>query len=322
MFSKPAAAIATLLVAATLPMAAFAQAYPSKPIHVVIAYNPGGTADATGRLVADMLRDGFKTTVVTENRGGASGAIGTSHVKAAAPDGYTLLVHTNSLTLQPATVVKPVYDPVKDLTPIAMLTSVPVVIVVPKDSPLKTLGDLVRVAKENPGKLNMGHGGFGTYGWYAMTRFMLDAGFKLTDVPYTSAGAVQTAVLGGQLDLAIDSPAGVGKFVRDGSMRALASSSEERTWHLPEVPTGKEQGLPFRGLAWVGILAPAGTDRSTVNLIFDQIRLAVARPEIKDRAKKIGMDITLQDPTTFARTVAEDFSNTKEIITTQKIPLQ
>lgn len=314
--------IGSMLLAATAAGTAFAQDYPSRPIAVVIAQNPGGTADITGRLVADFLRDGFKATVVAENKGGASGSIATSFVKQQAPDGYTLLVQSNSLALQPAAIAKPLYDPVKDLAPIAMVASVPTLIVVRKDSPFRNLGDLVKYAKESPTKLNWGHGGIGTFGWYQMRRFVLETGIQVTDVPYTSGGAAQIGLLGDQVDLVIDTPLGVGKFVKDGSMRALATSGEERAWQTPDAPTGKEQELPFRGVSWIGVLTNAGTDPKIVNQIYEQIRLAVARPEVKERMRNLGMDITLQDPATFGRTIADDFAGAKDIITKLKIPLQ
>lgn len=310
------------LLAVGAASAAHAQSYPSRPIHVVIAYNPGGTTDPVGRIFADVLRDGFKAVVVTENKGGAGGSIGTAYVKTQPADGYTLLVHTNSVTLQAATVAAPIYDPVKDLAPITMLTSLPMEIVVPKNSPFANLGDMVKAAKERPGKLNLAHGGFGTYGWYTMMRYMLDEGFKLTDVPYTSAAAVQMAVLKGEADMAIDSPAGVGKFVQDGSMRALALSGEERSRFTPDIPTGKEQGQAFRGIAWVGMMAPAGTDPKIVNAIYEQLKAGAAKPDVKERVAKLGMDLDLREPAAFGRSIADEFATTKRIITTQKIPLQ
>ena len=239
---------------AALPFAAWAQAYPAKPVSVIIPYAPGGTTDIIGRLIAQALATSTGKTFVVENKGGGSTTIATGQVAKAAPDGYTLLANEMTQTIIPALFPKLPFDPVKDLTPITVFAEAPYVLVVNANVPAKNLRELVALAKAQPGKLNFASGGAGSGPHIAGELLKSVAGIDMTHVPYKGSGPAVADLLGGQVEVLVTAAPTVSAQLGSGRMRPLAVAHGRRLSSLPDVPTAAEAGFPTSasptGSAW------------------------------------------------------------------------
>jgi tripartite-type tricarboxylate transporter receptor subunit TctC len=238
---------------------AWAQAYPSRPIHLVVPFPPGGPTDIVARPLAQMLGDALKTTIIIDNRGGAGGSVGAEAVARATPDGYTLLMATvGTHAINPALYSKLPYDAVRDFTPIALVGSAPVAIVVNPSLAASDLASLVTQAKRTPGTLNYGSAGNGTPGHLTGEMFKAAAGIDVRHVPYKGSAPAVVDLLAGQIQMMFDPLQSVVSFVGAGKLRAIAVSSAARSPVLPNVPTIAESGYPgFEFTAWWGVFAPA-----------------------------------------------------------------
>lgn len=295
--------------------AATAQDYPSRPVRLIVPFPPGGPTDAIARIVADRTSPLLGQPVVVENRpGGAAGTVGTHVVVSAAPDGYTLLVSiTGSLVIAPA-LYKLDYDPLKALTPIAMVEQSPQVLTVNPAMP-KTLAEFVAYAKQNPGKLNLASPGVGTIPHMLGEFLQLVTHIKLTHVPYRGAGPAITDLLAGQVQVMFNNPSVVLAHIASGKLRALGVSTETRFAQLPDVPTFVEQGYPrLTATEWLGLLAPAGTPEPIVQKLNAAVNQAMQTPETRAILQKLGVESKAVTPQEFKTFMAAETRKWAQVV--------
>src|SRR6266513_366665 len=280
-----------LTALALLVIPAFAQdAYPTRPITMVVPFPPGGVAELTGRPTAFAMEKFLKQRIVIENKAGAGGAIGMAAAANSKPDGYTVLMALSSISIIPPAERlfdrKPPYE-MSQLVPIALISADPTVLVVRSDAPWKTLKEFVEDAKRRPGKINYSSSGiYGTL-HVAMEIFAGVAGIQLWHVPYSGGGPAVTALLGGQVEALASGPSAVIGQLKGGKLRALASWGEKRLASLPEVPTFRELGYDAEFYIWWGLFAPAGTPSAVVQTLRSAARRAVEDPDFKNAMAKI-----------------------------------
>jgi tripartite-type tricarboxylate transporter receptor subunit TctC len=262
-----------------------AQPYPAKPVRLVVPFPPSGGNDVFARLLAQKLSEAWKQQVLVENRPGAGGNLGTEFVARAAPDGYTLLLgHTGTLAINPALYAKTGYDPQRDFAPIALLASAPLVLVVNPGSALRSVGDIVAMARAKPGELNYASSGSGTGSHLSAELLQAQSGIRLTHVPYKGTSPAITDVLGGQVPMMFSVIPTALPQIRAGKLRAVAVTGARRMPQLPEVPTVAESGLPeFESTLAYGILAPRGTPAGVIEEIRAQTARVVATREYRER---------------------------------------
>ncbi len=287
------AASTLLLGAALAAQPALAQgSWPTgKAITYVVPFAPGGNTDTLGRLIAQPLSVALGTPVVIDNKGGAGGSVGSAIVARAPADGYTIMGGTiSSHSINVSLYAKIDYDPIKSFTPVAMLGSGPLVLVVPASSPYKTLNDVLAASKAKNGGLSSASPGTGTSPHMALELLAFQSGVKFTHVPYKGSGPAVQDVIGGQADMMFDTVLIVGPHIQSGKLRPIAVSSAKRLESLPEVPTIAEAGQKgFEVGSWQAVFAPAGTPKPIVDRLHTEIMKIVATPEVQARLKGFGM---------------------------------
>jgi tripartite-type tricarboxylate transporter receptor subunit TctC len=288
------------------PIAAAQSGYPDRPVKIVVPYVPGGVTDTMARLLAQKLTERLKQSVIVENRPGAGGVIGTENVIRAAPDGLSLLFATATLTVYPSFEKNFTYDIEKDLKPVTIVSSAPYVILVGKDSPFRSLKDLIDYAKANPDKLNFGSPGYGTSTHLAFEAFLAAAGVKAVHIPYKGSAAVLPALTSNEVQAMMDTYIGVAGAVEAGHVRALAITADERASFAPAIPTTAEAGLPgFTVDTWFAVLAPGKTPDAIVEKLNHEIGAVLKDPQVaasfSNQGKVIG-----NSPAEFARTIGQD----------------
>src|SRR5881227_498639 len=274
-------AFALLAVLAAAPC--LAQDYPNHPVKIIVPFGAGGPADVTARQIGSILQEDFGQPFVIENRTGAGGVIGTFEVSKAAPDGYTLLMMSNTQTANESllTAAQRKYDLMRDLLPIAPLNYSDLVIVVHPEVAAKTLQELVALAKSQPGKLNYASSGQGTPYHMAGELFKTMAGIDLVHVPYRNSGEARSGVIGGQVQMMIDAVPAMAPNIGENQVRALATTGKQRSAVLPNVPTAIEAGVAgYEATIWLGLMAPAGTPKPVIDKINAAVNAAVKRPDI------------------------------------------
>lgn len=319
--------LATLaMLALALPGHAHAaDKYPSRPVRVIVPYVAGGAADITTRVVAQKLSDRLGASFVVENKPGANGMIGTDFVAKAKPDGYTLLADASGpLVVNPSLYDKVPYDPVKDLVPVSQLTSYQYALVVPAASPLRSLDDLVRTARAQPGKLSYGSAGIGAGGHLAGELLALMSKTELTHVPYKGNAQALADILGGQLSFTFDTIVTAVPHIHGGKLRAFAVSGPTRSPALPDVPTMEELGYKgFHITQFQGILAPAGTDAAIVRTLNDAVAAAMREPDVVKRlADEGGYEIVAGSPADFGQLIATELGMYRRLIRDANIRMQ
>ncbi len=290
------------LALAFLVSAAAAQDYPAKPIKLIVPFPPGGGTDISARTVVNKLSEGGKWTFVVENKPGAGGNLGVEQAVKSPANGYTLVIgQTSNLAINPALYAKLPYDPLRDLSPVALLVSAPVVLVVNANSKTRSLADLLVAARSDPGGVTYASPGNGTVSHLAGELLQRASGVKLTHVPYKGASQALTDTLGGQVQSFMSSvPSALGQL-RGGKLRALAVTSAKRSPELPEVPTIAESGYPgFEANTWYGLLAPAGTPAPIVVMLNAEVNRVLATPEVRGRLASEGGDTLGGSPEQFA----------------------
>jgi tripartite-type tricarboxylate transporter receptor subunit TctC len=303
-------AIALCAVAFTFTLAAAqaaAQAYPNKPVHLVIAFPPGGTSDFVGRVVADKMSQLLGQPIVVENKPGATGLIGTQFVAQAAPDGYTLLLAPSDFTLAPGLQAKPPYDPVKDFAAIGLFINYPHVLVAYPGLPANNAKELIALAKSKPGQLNFASGGSGGSNHISGVAFAHAAGIDLTHVPYKGNGPAITDLLADRVQLLFTSIGPVEGHLKSGKLKAIAVTGPKRLAALPDVPTVSEIALPgYEFMTWYGLAAPAGTPRPIIDRLNADLRKAMASPEVMEKLANIGGDLTVNSPDEFTAMIKSE----------------
>jgi tripartite-type tricarboxylate transporter receptor subunit TctC len=314
--ARIAVAITAAAVLAQLPADALAQAYPAKPVKLVVGFSPGGPADVLARITAQKLNEALKQPVIVENRPGAGGTIGAAAVAASPADGYTLLFVTSGHAGSAALYPKLPYDPVKGFAPVIALAATPVVVVTNGSAPYKTLQDLVAAARAKPGKLNYGAGGGGaTLTSLAAEVFRSQTKIDVVQVNYKGTGPALTALMGGEIDFAFDTVSGAIGQVKSGKLRALAVTSKKRSSALPDVPTVGETVLPgFEVIGWFGILAPAGTPAAIVAQLNRTLEAVLQTQEVRNRFKDLGTEPLGGSPAEFGKLIETETARWGEVI--------
>jgi tripartite-type tricarboxylate transporter receptor subunit TctC len=279
------AVVGALALGAASGDGALAQAWPARPIRLIVPFPPGGGTDVISRQLAERIGTNTGWTIVIENRAGAGGNIGLDAVAKAAPDGYTIgMGQAANLAINPSLYAKMPFDPVKDLAPIAPIASQGVVVVVSAKSPVRTLADLVAAAKAKPQAVSLAHPGNGTVGHLGGIMFARRAGMAFLVVPYKGASPAVTELMGGQVDVLFGNPLAVMPLVNSSGLRALAVTSSQRLAALPAVPTIAESGFPgFEAVNWSGLVAPVRTPSSVIAQLNAQAAAALRRPELLER---------------------------------------
>jgi tripartite-type tricarboxylate transporter receptor subunit TctC len=287
-----------VLLAVGLGCAAAGQDYPTRPISLIVPYPPGGGVDAIARIVGEKLSAALGQQVVVDNRAGGAGNIGTRAVARAAPDGYTLLLgHTGTISINPSLYANAGYDPRKDFSGIGLIASMPVALIAHPAFPAKSVADLIRLAKRDPGKLNMGTSAIGTGGYLCAELFKSTAGAELQIVPYKGTAPLMNDLVGGHIPVAFGVLPPAISNIEAGNLRALAVTSLTRFSLLPDVPTVAESGLPgFEAVLHYGLLAPKGTPAPVINRLNAALRALVSTDEVKQRIAAEGGDPLISSP--------------------------
>jgi tripartite-type tricarboxylate transporter receptor subunit TctC len=274
-----------------------AQEWPSKPIKFVSPFPPGGSVDPLARLMALKIGESMKAQIIVENRVGASGVIGTGFVAKSPPDGYTWVFVFDTHAVNPALNPNMPFDTAKDLAPVMLIGTAPMVIATSASKPYKSFADLVAAAKAKDG-LTIGSVGNGSLGHLAAILLSQASGAKLIHVPYKGGGPLTTDAMGGQVELAIASTAAISPHVRSGKLRALVVTGEKRSHTLPDVPSLAEQKVAgVSALAWWGMLAPAGTPKPILDRMHAEVQKALKLPDVnKTLTETLGMDVVAASP--------------------------
>ena len=304
-FAAAAMAIATLFGA---PLAS--AEYPDKPIKLVVPFPPAGGTDILARNVANRLTEVNKWTVIVDNKPGAGGNIGVDAVAKSAPDGYTLVMgQTSNLAINPTLYTKLPYDPLKDLEPVVLVGSGPIVIVVRADSRFKTLADLLKEGKEKPGAVTMASSGNGTVAHLAGVRLQNITGARFEHIPYKGAGGAIPDILGGNVDIFLSSLPTLQSHIAGGKMRALAVTSPMRSPVIPNVPTVAETIKGFDANTWFGILAPAGTPKPVIAKLNTEINKILKDPVVRKAIGSEGGEVLGGTPEEFRALIKSDMAN-------------
>ena len=307
---------ATVLAPSTLA----AQTYPSKPIHFILPYIPGGIIDTAGRNLALRLSESLGQSVVPENRPGAGGMVGADVVARAAPDGYTMLLTDPALVSNPTLQSDVPYDLFKGLQAVSVVGSSPAVIVASLTLPVKTFPEFIAYAKANPGKLNFASAGIGTAPHLAGEMIKLRTGIEMTHIPYRGIGAAYPDVMSGKVQLAFSSIAGAVPFTSDNRVRPIATTGSVRSPVYPDVPTVAESGLPgFDVDLWIGIYAPAGLPPAVLAKLNGEINKVLQHPELKAAFAKIGIAPRGTTPDEAAAFTRSEYDKWKKVIVEGKI---
>ena len=302
---------------------ASAQSFPDKPITLVVPNPPGGLVDTSARLLSEPLTRVIGQTVVVDNKPGASGNIAYQFVANAKPDGYTLLISYSGYHVgNPALMDKLPWDPVKDFSPIALLTVSTNVIAVHPSVPVNNLKEFIAYAKANPGKLNYASQGNGSVSHIGTEMFKQTTGVEMVHVPYKGSGPAIQDVLAGQVQVFITTPPSVMQHVQSGKLKGLAVTGKNRHPGMPNVPTTAEAGLPsFQLESWVGLFAPAGTPAPVVAKLTDSVKKSFTLPEVKERADAAGVELRYLTPAATDALVKKELPYWNKVIKSSNITL-
>lgn len=312
---------AALMTAIALPLACVAQTtdqWPSKPVHIIVAYPPGGATDIQARLVAKHLSEKWKQPVVVENKPGGNTVIATDPVAKAEPDGYTLLLTAMPLALNPLLMSSLPYDTAKDLTPVTTLTTISNILVAPPALGVKNVPELIAKAKADPGSVSFASTGVATSTHLSGELFSSMAGVTLTHVPYKGSAPAHQDLIANRVNIMFDN--GALQHIKSGRLVALAVTSKQRLPWLPNVPTVAEQGLPdYEASAWYGIFAPGGTDPEIVNKLAADITEVVRSPDVQPQWETIGATAGGGTPEEFRQYLARETERWGKLIKEQNI---
>jgi len=292
-----------------------AAAFPNKPIRILVPSSPAGASDFLARLIGAKLSEIWRQQVVIDNRAGAGGIIGSEIVARAAPDGYTLLIVATGYTVNPFLYTKLPYDTVKDFAPVTQLVSTTHVLVAHPSAAIQSIKELLSLARAKPGYFTYATSGIGTGGYLSVELFKKMAGVEMTGVPYKGAGEATAAVLGGQVQMLFTQVAPALPHVRTGKLRALATTSLQRSPELPDVPTLSESGLAgFQVDAWNGILAPARTPQEIIAKLQGEIAKILHSPEFRARLASFGFEPVGNTPAQFAAMIESEMGKWEKLI--------
>jgi tripartite-type tricarboxylate transporter receptor subunit TctC len=307
--------IAIALAIAANASAADRQTYPARPVRLIVPFAPGGPNDIMARIVAQKFSESMGQQVVVDNRAGASGIVGTELAAQAAPDGYTLLMMSLTFAVNPSLFRKLPYDTHRDFTPVTLVASAPLMLVVHPSVGAKSVPELVNVAKTSPGKLNFGSGGPGTTPHLAGEMFAMMAGVKMVHVPYKGGGPALTDLIAGHIQLMLENIPSTLPLAKSGKLRALAVTSLKRSPLVPDLPTLDEAGLKgYEIVGWNGLFVPAGTPGAIVARIHAETRKALAQPDVKDRLVTLGAEGVGSSPQEFRAFVQAEIAKWARVV--------
>ena len=299
------------------------QAYPNKPVRIIVPYPPGGTADIVGRTIAEKLGVLWGQSVIVENRAGAGGTIGVDAVAKAAPDGYTMVLGvTGPLTIAPSINAQLAYDPLRDLVPITLVAAVPSLIAIHPSVPARDLKELIALAKSQPGKLTFASAGTGTSVHIAGELFKSMAGVDIIHVPYKGGAPALNDLLGGQVSMIIENMPQLLPQVRAGKIRALAVTSQQRSPTLADLPAVAEILPGYEATTWFGLLAPAKTPQEIVRKVQSDVAKIGMLPDVKERFTGLGADVIASTPEAFAKHLQSELVRFSKVIKDANIKAQ
>jgi tripartite-type tricarboxylate transporter receptor subunit TctC len=288
--------------------------YPTRPVRLVVGFPPGGSADIVARIVGQTVSERMGQSFVIDNKPGAGSNLGIGLVARAEPDGYTLMADSVSNAINPTLYKKPTYDQLKDLIPVASIDVVPNVMDINIDVPAKTVPEFIAYAKANAGKISMGSGGVGSVPHVAGELFKIMAGVQMEHIPYRGAAPATADLLGGRIQVLIDTlPAAIGN-IRVGKIRALAVTSKKRSESLPEVPAMNEFLPGYEADSFHGISAPNGTPREIVEKLNREINAVLADPKVKARLAELGAEVFTGTPEDYGRYLAGEIARWAKVI--------
>jgi tripartite-type tricarboxylate transporter receptor subunit TctC len=315
MIGRRLAVLAVLLAAMTPIRPSCAEDYPSRAVKIIVPFGAGGPADIAARLLGNIMQEKFGQPFVVENRTGAGGVIGTQEVVKSPPDGYTLLMMSNTQTANESLVPQRKYELMRDLAPIAPVNYADLVIVVHPSVSAKTLEEFIALAKSEPGKLNYASSGQGTPYHMAGELFKSMAGISIQHVPYRNSGDARTGVIAGQVQMMIDAVTTMAPNIAANQVRALATTGSQRSSVLPNVPTATEAGVPgYEATIWLGLMAPAGTPRPIVDKLNAAVNDAVKRPDIVKLWKDQGAMPISMSPEEFDKFLRADIVKWADVV--------
>ena len=311
------------LVAAGFSPAAYPQKYPERPIRLIVPFAPGGTSDLLGRVVGAKLAEALGQTVVVDNRGGAGGSLGAALAAQSPADGYTLLVPHVGLAFNETLYPRRTYNAVRDFAPVSKLGETPNSVVVNNNFPVKSVKDLIALAKKQPGRINYGSAGVGSAAHLAMALLEHAAGVSFNHVPYKGGGPSMIATTAGQVDFSMPAfPTSV-PHIKAGRMRIIAVTGTAREPTMPDVPTVAESGVPgYEFGIWFAMFAPAATPKAIVTRLNQEIVKALATPEMKDQLYKVGVNAASSTPEELGKLLKADVQKWAKIIKDAKIPAE
>ena len=302
----------TIALAAT---SALAQDYPSKPVRIIVPFAPGGSADVFGRFLAQRLQESLGQTFVIDNRPGAGSVIGTDAVAKAAPDGYTLLLMSNTHTVNESLIPNKPFVLMRDFAPIAPINYSDLVLVAKASLPQSTLPELIKAAKARPGGMSYASSGPGTPYHMAGELFKAMAGVSIVHIPYRGSAGARTDVLGGQIEMMFDAIPTMTEQIKAGKVKALATTGKARSANLPDVPTMNEAGVPgYEATIWLGLMAPKGTPVAVVNKLNAEIGKITANPEVRRAWTAQGTTAMTMGVDEFTRYMNDDITKWARIV--------
>lgn len=310
--------IATFTLAASAAVSA--QTWPAKSVKIVVPFAAGGTTDVVARMVGQRLSEVWGQPVVIENRGGAGGNVGADVVAKSPADGYTLLMASGSITINPNLYAKMPFDVQRDLVPITNVASGPMMVVVQDSSPYKSVKDLIAAAKAKPGTLNFGSAGVGSQVHLAAENFADSAGIEVQHVPYKGEALAYNDLLGGQVQFMVGNMATASALTGPGRLRALAVTSRTRSAQFPDIPTVAESGLPgFENTGWFGLFAPAGTPQAVIDEVHLNTVKVLSESQIKGRLYVAGMSPVASSPAELSRQMKVELERWATVVKNRKL---
>ena len=307
---------AAVLLAATLPALAAAQAFPSKPLKIIVPYSPGGTTDLLARLVGQKLSERFGQPVIVDNKPGANGMIGSDFVAKSPPDGYTLGIASPGSHAANAALYKTMtYDIVKDFTPVTLAVSAPMLLVVHPSLNVNSVKELVAAAKAKPGEISYASGGSGSSQHMAMELFKTMAAVDMTHVPYKGSAASYPDLLGGTVKAEIDVLPTALPHVKSGKLKVLATGSPKRLALLPDVPTIAESGVPgYESTSWYGFVAPANLPKDVLAKLYAEISRALREPDVVEKLTSAGVIVVASKPEEFSAFIKSEVDKAAKVV--------